>query len=357
MTTGRTTIATSIELDLAPSQAFEILVRELTIALAQEGLQFEQGESGHITEGTIQVGRVISWQPGIELVLQWQPANWESEESTLVRLSFEPLAEGTRVLLEHRGWGILIGGAEELAGWFAYRVAAPFLKATTPLALGDWLTDRRARRPNGDQAREIYRDPLYHYPNFQVLLEELVLTPTDYLVEVGCGGGALLKEALKSGCRAAAIDHSVEMVQLAQEMNQQAIEEERVQIYRADAARLPFADATFTCATMTGVLGFLPDPLRVLQEIHRVLRPGGRLVMFGADPALRGTMAAPEPMASRLHFYEDDELKELAEEAGFGKAQVVRRKLEPYARQVGVPQEHLALFAGPGSPFLLAQKA
>ena len=61
-------------------------------------------------------------------------------------------------------------------------------------------------------------------------------------------------------------------------------------------------------------------------------------------------------MASRLRFYSDDELRQLARDAGFDNAKVVRRELLPFARQAGVPVEHLALFAGPGAPFLLAQK-
>jgi SAM-dependent methyltransferase len=218
-----------------------------------------------------------------------------------------------------------------------------------------WLTDRRARRPSGAQARAVYRDPLYHYPNFRVLLAELALTAGDYLIEIGCGGGALLKEALLSGCRAAAIDHSPEMVRLAQEVNHEAVAEGRLLIQQARADHLPFPAATFSCAVMTGVLGFLPDPGAALREIRRVLGKGGRIVVMGNDPNLRGTLAAPEPMASRLRFYEDDELRQLALEAGFDRATVVRRDLEPHARMVGIPEEHIALFAGAGAPFLLAR--
>jgi ubiquinone/menaquinone biosynthesis C-methylase UbiE len=176
------------------------------------------------------------------------------------------------------------------------------------------------------------------------------------LLEVGCGGGALLQEALKSECRAAAIDHSPDMVRLAQEVNHEAVAEGRLEVQQASADHLPFPDATFTCAAMTGVLGFLPDPVAALREIRRVLREDGRLVVLGSDPAIRGTMAAPEPMASRLHFYSDDELRQLAEDAGFDRARVVRRDLEPFARKAGVPEEHLVFFAGSGTPFLLAQK-
>lgn len=48
-------------------------------------------------------------------------------------------------------------------------------------------------------------------------------------------------------------------------------------------------------------------------------------------------------------------LQPLAIEADFDQARVVRRNLEPFARQAGVPEEHLPLFAGLGAPFLLAE--
>jgi SAM-dependent methyltransferase len=106
---------------------------------------------------------------------------------------------------------------------------------------------------------------------------------------------------------------------------------------------------------MTGVLGFLPDPVAALAEIRRVLTRGGRLAVLGSDPELRGTPAAPEPIAGRLRFYDDEELGRFGREAGFTEVRVERRDLEPFAREVGVPQEHLPLFAGAGARFLFAR--
>jgi SAM-dependent methyltransferase len=350
-----TTLRVGMDVALEPPAAFDVLVEELAAALARGGIRFDPGENGRVVEGEFEVGRVVSWQPGERVLLQWRQAEWEAEERTDVELRLEPIDGGTRVTLEHRGWGRLIGDAAEIAGWFAGEAVAPLLRATAPTAFGDWLTDRRARRPSGAQARATYRDPLYHYPNFRVILAELALTPDDHLIEVGCGGGALLKEALRSGCRAAAIDHSPDMVGLAQQENRGAVTEGRLEVCQASADHLPFPDATFTCAVMTGILGFLPDPVATLREIRRVLRQGGRLVALGSDPELRGTPAAPEPMASRLRFYDDDKLQRLAREAGFTEARVVRRDLEPFAREAGIPEDHLPLFAGTGARFLLAR--
>jgi SAM-dependent methyltransferase len=233
---------------------------------------------------------------------------------------------------------------------------APLLRASAPIAFGDWLTDRVARMPSGARARETYRDPLYHWPNFRVLLEELALTADDFLLEVGCGGGAFLHAALESGCRAAAIDHSADMVRLASDVNREAVEAGRLEIRQASADRLPFSDDRFTAAVMTGVLGFLPDPVAAFREIRRTLVEDGRFVALGNDPENRGTPAAPEPIASRLRFYDDEGLERIARKAGFADVRVVRRDLGPYAREAGIPEEHLELFsAEPGARFLLAR--
>lgn len=351
-----TTISISVDLALEQSAAFDLIVEALADALIRQGLEFKPGMGGGVTSREFGVGEVLAWKPGEQILMQWHPANWRSEVETDVELRFAPSPIGTQVTFENRGWGPPIDDDSELAAWFAGELLAPLLKTSAPAAFGDWLTDRAARRPSGARARAIYRDPLYHYPNFGVILEELTLSSDDYLLEVGCGGGALLKKALESGCRAAAVDHSPEMVRLSRVENRDAVAEGRLEIRQADADRVPFPDGTFTCATMTGVLGFLSNPVAALREIHRVLQKEGRFVMLGSDPEWRGTPAAPEPMASRLHFYDESELEDLGRAGGFREVRVVRRDLEKFAREAGVPAEQIPLFQGPGARFLLARK-
>ncbi len=73
---------------------------------------------------------------------------------------------------------------------------------------------------------------------------------------------------------------------------------------------------------MSIVFFFLPDPLGALREAHRVLVAGGRLAVYITSSRLRGTPAAPEPLASRTHFYDKGELADLAESAGFREVAV-----------------------------------
>ena len=281
MPDATTTVSLSMESALTPAATFEALIEELVIALDRAGMRFEPGPDGRVTQGSFEVGRVTEWAPGERARLQWRQANWQPDALTEVELRVEPAGAGARITLEQRGWGALISDPAELVGWFASEAAAPLLRASAPAALGDWLTDRSARRPSGAQSRAMYRDPLYHWPNFRVILAELALTPDDYLLEVGCGGGALLNEALKSGCRAAAVDHSFDMVRLASEVNRDAIAAGRLTIQQASAERLPFPDGTFTHGVMTGVFGFLSDPAAALRELRRVLVDGGRLDRSG----------------------------------------------------------------------------
>jgi SAM-dependent methyltransferase/uncharacterized protein YndB with AHSA1/START domain len=347
-------IRIGVELRLDPTAAFEAMSEELSTALARLGMEFQPGPDGRMMQGDVEVGRVVRWQPPEEIVLEWRAGDWDPAVVTSMEVRFEPLEDGTRVTLTDLGWGNLLGDlGKELAGWFAGEVAAPLLNSMAPLRLGDWLTDRRARRPMGPLGRAIYRDPIYHRPNFKAILAVLKLTPDDYLVEVGCGGGAFLYDALQSGCKAAAIDHSSDMVKVAREVNDEAIQQNRLEICQGDAGLLPYPDGTFTCAVMTGVFGFIAEPLKALSEICRVLAPGGRFVLFTGSKELRGTPAAPEPIASRLHFYEDQELIELARKAGFGEAHLEWPDFEPLAREAGVPEEALDLFKGRGGAQLL----
>jgi len=245
----------------------------------------------------------------------------------------------------------------ELAGWFAWEIGAPFMHAISPSRFGDWITDRAARCPSGAKARDTYRNPVYHKPNFMAILNTLQLRSNDYLLEIGCGGGAFLKDALLSGCRAAAIDHSYEMVKLAKDVNREAIAAGRLVIHECEADRLPFEATTFTCAVMTGVFGFLRKPATVLAEISRVLAGDGRLVLYTGTKKLSGTPAAPEPIASRLMFYEDHELERLVTQAGFVNVRVEHPNFLEYAKRSGVPKEAVHLFSGREGQLLIAEKS
>src|SRR3954463_7548550 len=78
-----------------------------------------------------------------------------------------------------------------------------------------WLLDRVARRPTGARARAVYGAEDVHDFARRAILEALALGPEDRLLEIGCGGGLLLRDALATGASAVGLDHSEDMVRLA----------------------------------------------------------------------------------------------------------------------------------------------
>src|SRR4051794_11699421 len=166
-------------------------------------------------------------------------------------------------------------GDDDLAAWERSGLPAA--------AFEDWLTDRVARRPEGRRAREVYGAEDVHDFARRAILDALALGPEDRLLDVGCGGGLLLRDALASGGAVTGLDHSAEMVALARERAP------RAEVVLGSAERLPFADGAFTALSMSIVFFFLPDPVTALSECRRVLAPGGRLAVYTTSPALRGT--------------------------------------------------------------------
>lgn len=177
------------------------------------------------------------------------------------------------------------------------------------------MTDRIARKPHGKSARETYGAADAHSFTWEPVLEALELGPADRLLDVGCGGGVFLRHAhAQTGCTVIGVDHSREMVRLARPLAVQG-----------EAEQLPFKDGEFTAVSSIVAFFFFPDAVHALREMRRVLAPqGGRLAIYTTSPEAKGTMAAPYPLATRGHFYTDEELQNLALEAGFSTAWVTR---------------------------------
>ena len=179
----------------------------------------------------------------------------------------------------------------------------------------DRMTDRIARRPHGCKARATYGAPDVHDFMWPTVLEALSLQPDDRLLDVGCGGGVFLRHARDmTGCAVQGIDHSPEMVRLARPL-----------AVLGEADELPFAGGEFTAVSSIAAFFFFPRPVDALREMRRVLDPErGRIAICTTSPEAKGSPAAPYPLATRGHFYTDDELRRLAVDAGFTTVTVTR---------------------------------
>lgn len=112
---------------------------------------------------------------------------------------------------------------------------------------------------------------------FEALAEELAaaLPPEGAVLEVAPGPGYLAIELARRGAgRVAGIDISHTFVRIARENAQRA--GVQVEFQHGDAARLPYPDGSFDLVVCTAAFKNFTDPAGALDEMHRVLRPGGR---------------------------------------------------------------------------------
>lgn len=102
--------------------------------------------------------------------------------------------------------------------------------------------------------------------------EALSLQPGERCLDLGAGTGVSTEELAKSGADVIGVDISLGMMQERGDR--------KAPLVAADAAELPFGDNTFNAVTGMFFIRNVADSDAVLAEIHRVLQPGGRLVLL-----------------------------------------------------------------------------
>lgn len=101
------------------------------------------------------------------------------------------------------------------------------------------------------------------------------------VLEVGCSQGIVSVLAAEKGLDVTGVDVEPELLEVARELaaSRLAPGSGRVDFRVGDAYALDFADDVFATVVFTETIEHLDDPGRALEELHRVLRPGGRLVL------------------------------------------------------------------------------
>jgi demethylmenaquinone methyltransferase/2-methoxy-6-polyprenyl-1,4-benzoquinol methylase len=94
------------------------------------------------------------------------------------------------------------------------------------------------------------------------------------VLEIGVGTGRNLKY-YPAGCRVVGIDKSEGMLRRAQE---KAEGMKNITLYPMDAEHLEFPDNSFDYVVTTFALCTIPDPVKALREMRRVLKPSGELI-------------------------------------------------------------------------------
>ncbi|HLV01105.1 MAG TPA: methyltransferase domain-containing protein [Acidobacteriota bacterium] len=146
----------------------------------------------------------------------------------------------------------------------------------------------------------------------------LELYPGAQLLEVGIGTGLSLP-ALPKNIEITGIDLSQRMLDVAQKR----LEKENfrhVKLKRMDATHLEFPNASFDRVLAAYFISTVPDPVRVIQEMKRVCKPGGYLVFLNHFrnelPVLGSVEKLLSPLFYRIGFRTDLDVHNLMEECG-----------------------------------------
>ncbi len=136
--------------------------------------------------------------------------------------------------------------------------------------------------------------------------EALAAAPGERVLDVGCGPGfyvAELLEAVGTNGSVVGIDSSDSMLALAA---RRCAGHDNAAFHEADATALPVEDDGFDAALSVQVLEYVAEIPAALAELRRVLRPGGRLVIWDVDWAtLSMRTAEPERMRRMLAAWDE----------------------------------------------------
>jgi ubiquinone/menaquinone biosynthesis C-methylase UbiE len=184
------------------------------------------------------------------------------------------------------------------------------------------------------------------------------------VLDLGCGDGTYSVAAFQRGAHVTGVDISNAMLDSAQRRASAC--GASVEWRQASAESLPFESGTFDIVLAVTILCFVKNPLQAVQEVSRVLRPGGSFVIgelgkysaWAVSRRVRGWFGSS--MWRDTHFWTLGELQRLLQQAGFlvtaSRACVYYPPFDLAARVVG-EHDHAFSFLGQVGAAFVAVRA
>jgi ubiquinone/menaquinone biosynthesis C-methylase UbiE len=113
---------------------------------------------------------------------------------------------------------------------------------------------------------------------FSAALHEYAQFTGKRVLDVGCGNGYVLSRYAQEGAHVVGVDLTKTAVDLTRRRFELTGLSGDFRV--ANAESLPFDDAAFDCVCSMGVIHHTPETPRAVGEMHRVLRPGGRIILM-----------------------------------------------------------------------------
>jgi len=232
--------------------------QELTVGELCSVLQLPQSTVSRHLKALADSGWVTSRAEGTSRLYAMAPEARQGSTRRLWLLVREQVAEGRAAEQDQRRLqGVLAARRSRSQEFFSS-------------AAGQW-----------DRMREELFGPAVHLRAACGLLD-----PSWVVGDLGCGTGAMSAALAPFVGRVVAVDNSTAMLAAAKRRLNGAT---TVELRRGDLEQLPLVDGELDAAVLTLVLPYLSDPGRVLREVARVVKPGGRVLVTDLLPHDRET--------------------------------------------------------------------
>jgi ubiquinone/menaquinone biosynthesis C-methylase UbiE len=167
---------------------------------------------------------------------------------------------------------------------------------------------------------------------------------SDYVIlDVGCGGGKTLSSLAHLACQGKVfgIDYSADMVEHYRKVNKKLIAENRIEICGGSAEKTGFPDNSFDLVTAIETYYFWSSLSDVLQEIKRVLKPAGHMLMVNemVKDGFYEVENAEIIEKTRVRLIPLEEIREILQLAGFTNVQVFAKAKSPWNADLAQKQQ------------------
>lgn len=155
---------------------------------------------------------------------------------------------------------------------------------------------------------DVYPEGIQNYPFFESRIAPIFyeIPAGSIVLDVGCNSGefmVMLRD--KKQCGVYGLEYSPELVKKCHD--------KQLDVRQGDAEHIPYPDATFDYVTLMEVLVHVHDPLQMLREIKRVLKPGG--ILLGSAPHANLERYIWDDKRMHHRYYDEPALRDHLEQA------------------------------------------